>query len=307
MWTRSRFLNEYVPGLFTVALDAYMTQRDMNLWDKLCTVRESLKKKEEDSIRSRLGRLVKKGEGAPVDYDTGIEGPKQSWINDVWALGVRITEEAIDDNLYHLKAGGNADELKEIFEDLGFSLAENPEILAAQFFNSATATTYHKTRFSTALAATTQYRLDGSTFSNLLTATDLTYSTFWTALIAAENQLDHRQHIVKRKVKAIWHPPQLEKNVTEILKSTDRPDTANRAVNAYGKSGRNIADHNWGHMSNASQWVLQTEGRGIICFMRRKTRFAREREFQTGDMMMKGDQRLSMEIADERDFMFSQP
>ena len=268
MWTRSRFLNEYVPGLFTVALDAFITQRNKNKWDQLFTVKDSMKKREQDSIRSRLGRPVKKGEGAPVGYDVQIEGPLQTWVPDVWALGVRITEEAIDDNLYHLRAGGNADELKEIFEDLGFSLADNPEIMAAQFFNSATATTYHKTRFATAFASATQYRLDGSTYSNLLTPTDLTYSTFWAALIAAENQYDHRQNRIIKKVKGLWHPPQLEKNAVEILKSTDRPDTANRAINAYAKSGRSVTDHSWAYMTNANAWVLQMEGRGLISFWR---------------------------------------
>lgn len=307
MWTRSRFLNEYVPGLFTVALDAFITEKHRNLWDTLFTVKDSKKKKETDSIRSRLGKPIIKGEGAPVNYDVEIEGPTRDWLPNVYALAVRITEEAIDDNLYHLNAGGNADELSEIFEDLGYSMADNPEILAAQFFNSATATTYHQTRFATAFAATTQYRLDGSTYSNLLTPTDLTYQTFWAALIQAENQYDHRQNRIQKKVKALWHPPQLERNATEILKSTDRPDTANRAINAYVKSGRSIADHSWAYMTNASAWVLQCEGRGLISFWNRKTRFAREREFQTGDMMCKADQRFSMEIADERDFLFNIP
>jgi len=47
--------------------------------------------------------------------------------------------------------------------------------------------------------------------------------------------------------------------------------------------------------------------RGIIFFWRRKTRFAREKEFQTGDMMAKSDQRFSAEIADERDFLINVP
>jgi hypothetical protein len=307
MWTRSRFLNEYVPGLFTVALDSFINKRNTLKWDTLFTVKDSMKAKEEDSIRSGLGVPVRKGEGAPITNDVQIEGPKQTWVPTVYALGVRITEEAIEDNLYHLRAGGSADELQEIFADLGDALAENPETLAAQFFNSATATTYHTTRFNTAFAAATQYRLDGSIYSNLATATDLTYSTFWAALIAAENQYDHRSKRIQKKVKGLWHPPQLEKAATEILKSSDRPDTANRAINAYAKSGRNITDQNWAYMTDADMWLLQTEGRGLISFWNRKTRFAREKEFQTGDMMCKGDQRFSMEIADERDFYFNVP
>lgn len=307
MWTRGRFLNEYVPGLFTVALDSYMNQRAESKYEALCNVRNSLKKKEEDSIRSGLGYPYRKGEGAGVQYDVEIEGLKQAWVHDVWALAVRITEESIDDNLYHLRAGGNADELKDIFEDLGQSMALNVDVKVATLFNYATATTYHTTRNSKAFAATDHPRLNGSTFSNLATSTDLTYSTFWANLVAAENQYDNRQLRIRKKVKNLWIPPQMERQATEVLKSTDRPDTANRAINAYARSGRNIQIQSWNEMTDTDMWVLQTEGRGIIFFWARKTRFAREREFQTGDMMCKADQRFSVEIADERDFYFNVP
>jgi len=307
MWTRGRFLNEYVPGLFTVALDSYINQRAASMYDKLCNIKTSMKKKEEDSIRSGLGYPLVKGEGAPVNYDVEIEGPKQTWVHNVYALAVRITEESIDDNLYHLRAGGNADELKDIFEDLGQSMALNVEKEVARLFNSATATTYHTDRDALAFASTVHKRLDGSTYSNLSTATDLTYSTFWANLVAAENQYDHRQLRIKKKVKSLWVPPQLEKNAIEILKSSDRPDTANRATNAYAKSGRSITPMVWNEMTDDNMWVLQTEGRGVILFWARKTRFAREREFQTGDLMMKSDQRFSVEIADSRDFFFNVP
>jgi hypothetical protein len=53
--------------------------------------------------------------------------------------------------------------------------------------------------------------------------------------------------------------------------------------------------------------VLQMDGTGIIFFWRRKTRFAREKEFQTGDLMCKSDQRFSAEIEDPRLFYFNIP
>jgi hypothetical protein len=231
-----------------------------------------------------------------------IGGAKQAWIHDVYALAVRITEEAIEDNLYELNGGGNAEDLSDIFKDLGESMEENIEVELARFFNSSTATTYHSTRDSVAFASASHSRLDGSTFSNKSTATDLTYTTFWAALIAAENQYNHRQQRIKKTVKNLWVPPQLEQKALEILKSTDRPDTANRAINAYAGSGRSIKIKAWPYMTDADMWVLQLEGRGIVFFWRRKTRFAREKDFQTGDWMAKADQRFSAEIADERDF-----
>lgn len=300
MWTRARFNHEYVPGLFTVAIDAYRTKRADAMGLKMAAVKSSKKKKEEDTIRSGLGLPTLKGEGAAVDYDTQIGGPKQSYIHDVYAIATRISEEAIDDNLYELSGGGTGD-LKELFQDLGDSLAENIEVKLARFLNSGTATTYHTTRFSKALFATDHSRLDGSTFSNKSTQTDLTYSTFWTAVVAAENQYNHRQHRIVKKVNSLWVPPQLEQKAVEILRSSERPDTANRAVSAIAASGRNrIQLKVWPHLTDTDAWYLQLDGDGIIFFWRRKTRFAREKDFQTGDMMVKGDQRFSAEIHDER-------
>ena len=55
MWTRGRFANEYVPGLFAIAVDSYEKKRAMSMWDQLVTVGNSKKAKEEDAIRSGLG------------------------------------------------------------------------------------------------------------------------------------------------------------------------------------------------------------------------------------------------------------
>jgi len=306
MWTRGRFNEEYLPGLFMVAVDSYEKKRASSMWKDLCTVKTSAKSKEEDVLRSGLSTLRQKGEGASITYDTQIAGPKQTWAHLVRALGVRITEEAIEDNLYELRGGGEGN-LKELFYDLGEAAEETIESEIAKFFNSGTATTYHDTRFSKALIASDHTRLDGTSYSNYSTSSDLTYTTFWAAVVAAENQYNHRQHRITHKVTKLWVPPDLERKGLEILKSTDRPDTANRAANAFIKSGRSVQLMVWPHMTDTDMWVLQKEGRGIVFFWRRKTRFARDKDFQTGDIMVKVDQRWSAEIADEQCFYGNVP
>lgn len=302
MYTRARFNEEYVPGLFAVAIESYKQKRAESMAGSMCTKKSSSKKKEENVERSGLGYPVIKGEGAPVTYDTQIAGPKQTWVPNVYALAVRITEEAIDDNLYELSAGGSGDELKEIVKDLSEAMAENEEMLMARFLVNGTATTYHAARDALALFSTVHVRLDGTTYSNYATNADLTYTSFWSAVVAAENQLSHTQYRLTKKVKNLWIPPQMERQALEILKSTDRPDVANRATNAMKASGRKIGLKVWPHLTDTDAWYLQLDGTGVIKFNVRKTRFARERDFQTGDMMVKGDQRWSAEIDDSRDW-----
>jgi hypothetical protein len=67
-------------------------------------------------------------------------------------------------------------------------------------------------------------------------------------------------------------------------------------------SGRNIDIGVWSYLTDADAWYLQLDGDGIIYYWRRKTRFARDNDFQTGDLMIKGDQRFSAEINDPQCF-----
>jgi hypothetical protein len=278
-------------------LDAYHTGRAKAKWPKICTRKKSTKAKEENIIQSDLGLPSVKGDGAAVTFDDPIAGPPQTWVHTVYALAVSMNEETVEDNLYQMgKGGGGGSQFPELFKALGNSMQENEETLMADFFNYGAATTYHTTRDGKALFATDHPRLDGSTFSNKATTADLTYTAFWANIIAAENQYDHRQKRIKKKVTHLWVPAQYEKKAREVMFSVDQPDTSNRAISAYNQSGRKIALEVWPYMTDADSFIYQLDGEGITHFTRRKTRFAQEGDFLTGDMMVKADQRWSAEI-----------
>lgn len=306
MITRSTFNKEYLDGYFALAVDNYVAAPKM--FDQVCVVRNSRKKKEEKIYRSTLGNLVEKSEGEGISYDTPIGNRSKTWIPKVWALGVRITEEAIDDNLYEFGNGGNGgQDIAELFTELGRSAAETPELEVAKLFNFGTATTYHTGNDSLAFFVTNHTRLDGSTYSNKLTGTDLTYTSFWSAVVSAENQYDHRQKRLTWKVRNLWVPPQLERQGREVLYSPDRPDTANRAINAMKQSGRNIGLKVWSYLTDTDGWFLELENNDIIFFWRRKTRFGKESDFETGDVKAKVDQRFSVEFGDPRPWFANIP
>lgn len=301
MITRSTFNAEYIPGYFALAVDTFRAAE--KVYDKICVVKDSRKKKEDKIYRSGVGLLAEKAEAEAIGYDTPIGNLSKSWVHKVWALGIRISEEAIEDNLYEFGQGGNAGaDIKELFTDLGRSAAETPELEVAKVFNYCTATTYHSTNEATATAfmSASHARLDGSTYSNRATSADLTYSSFWSAVVAAENQYDHRQKRLGFKVKNLVVPPQLERQAREVLFSADRPDTANRAVNAMVQSGRKIGLIVWAYLTDTDGWFLQLENNDLIFFWRRRTRFGKESDFETGDVKSKVDQRFSVEVGDPR-------
>ena len=172
MWTRAKFNKAIVPGLFAYMIDTYDKARAASMWKSMCDTKKSKKAYEENTLRSGLGYPVIKGEGAKITYDTQIEGASQKWVHDVYALAVRITEEAIEDNLYELNNGSDGGEIKEIAHDLGEAMAENKELLMARFLVNGTATTYHTTRDGKALFADDHPYLDGNTFDNKATTAD---------------------------------------------------------------------------------------------------------------------------------------
>jgi hypothetical protein len=156
--------------------DAYQTRRAESMWADMVATKTSEKAYEEDGVRSGLALPQVQGEGAGITYDVQIGGGKQKGVHKAYALGVRITEEAIEDNLYELGRGGGED-LKEMSKDLGIAMEENLEVYMARFLVSGTAATYHVVREATTypLFYATHLRLDGSTYSNVSTETDLTY------------------------------------------------------------------------------------------------------------------------------------
>lgn len=294
---RSTFVHDYLPGLFAVAVDSYnMFNAEEKRFDVIAHVKSSKKDREEKAYRSTLGFLIAKPEGTAVTYDSIIGGPKKTWAHDEYALGTRCTENAIEDNLY--------ESFTDFFKDLGTSAAEQPEVMLARMFNNLTATTYHTAADGLALASASHTRLDGSTYSNYSTAwADLTYTAFWAIAILLENQYDHRQKRVRMKLKGLVHPPQLNRQAIETLKSTDRPDTTNRAVSAIAKKyGTSIQDIDWAYLTDTDAWHLKGDNHDVIWFWRVRPQFSKEPDFDTGDVRCKVRLRGSVEEGDPRGY-----
>jgi len=310
IWTRSTFIHSYVPGLVGVAVDTHdMFNATKKVHDRICKTATSKRQQEEKAYRSTLGFLQRKPEGKGVTYDVQIGGPKKTWVHEVYGLGVQITEEAIFFNLYELNGGGVGNPaLTEMFQDLGYSAAEHPEVQLARMFNNASATTYHTAADGLALASASHVRFDNSTYGNLATSSDLTYSTFWTNVILLENQYDHRQKRVRMDLDAIIYPPQLTRKAIEIFRSSDRPDTANRAVSAIAKKyGTSVPLVEFPYMTDTDMWVLKGKQHDLTMYKVWNTRFARDGDFETGNVKIKVVRMDSLEMGDPRGFYWNIP
>ena len=288
---RTRFNNLYVPGLFAVASENF--KRHTPTWKEVFTVRSSTKAYEEAATMSGLGYLGAKTEGGTMPYDARIQGHVKRWNHKTFALAVRITEEAIEDDLYG--------QMKMIAKDLGVSAAATMHLLAIRMLMNATATTYHATGDGLALCVSNHVRLDGSTWSNVGTAAAPTTASVEAAVKNFEAIVDHRGKNYDQKAKAIICGPTHEFTMSKILESVMVAENANNANNTL-KTRRSLSLKIEPEISDG-RWFVQGDKDpdvGLIHFDRKKPVVQRHGDPDTGDSIFSISYRASDECNDPR-------
>ena len=294
---RSDFNKSVVPGLFDFMSTSYKPRSEEKVSYQLLTggaPRESRRAYEENAYWGALGLLPTKPEGAPISYDNPVQGPTKRWTHKTYGLGVRITEELIEDCLYP----EIPTEMKQLTSELGKSSRETIEILIWDMVNNGTATTNHTDGLGNALFSTGKQLLRGGTWSNLLSpASDLSATSLQASLDTFENTRDDAGKIQVIKANKIFVNPSNAWKAKELLNSAYDPESGNNSVNAI--KDRNLQLISSAFFTDTDGFLLMAEpaneGQGIIAFMRRPVTFAQDGDFNTGDAMFKGTFRFSVE------------
>ncbi len=289
--SRGNFNRYYVPGLFAVAKDEY--KRYPDIWKSYLSVRKSDKAYEESGYISGFGHMYQKPEGTAVKYDARLQGPVKRWVHDTWALGVRMTQEALEDCLYDI--------MTRAMKDLGKTSAATRHFLAARMLVMGDTTTYHTDGYGSAIFANNHVHLDGSTWSNLAAAAAPTETTLGAAIEDFEQIRNERNIPYIYQVKKVICGPSLEFRFTKLLESTYEPDTANNAVNAVIKRRRlelvidpYITDDNWYLCGDMDTDI------GMIWFDRIAPQVSRHGDADTGDVKFIVRGRWSLECNNPR-------
>lgn len=277
---RSNFNKLYVPGLFMVAIDSY--KRYSEDWKQFILAKNTQKAYEEIAYMSGLGKMAKKPEGTGIGYDARIQGGSKKFVVDTWALGLRITDEAIEDDLYGKMAGG--------MKELGVSAAETINCQAYDGFNSGAATL--TSADGQYIFDTDHVKLDGTTYSNDYTASSLSLDSLQDDVAAYEALTDHRGKYINRVGGVQWvlANPALEWKLAEIFNSIMNPETANNAINALKKARPGLKFFTTPYItSTTARYYIgeKDEARGMVWFSRKAPTFAREGDFETGDVRFK--------------------
>ena len=233
-----------------------------------------------------------------------MQGPTKRWTHKTYGLGVRITEELIEDSLYP----DTPTEFKEFSEHLGSSARETIEILVHDMINNGTVSTNHTDGLGNAIFSTGKQRLRGGTWDNLLSpASDLSATALQAALDTFENTRDDSGKIQIIKAKKIFVAPANSWKAKELLNSAYDPESANNSVNTLKE--RNLQLVVSPYLTDTDAFTLMAEppssNGGIICYMRRPVTFAQDGDFETGDAMFKVTFRFSIECNKPNNFFYS--
>ena len=282
---RSLFSKSIVPGLFSFMSSSFREREPF--WNKVTTVKKSKRAYEESAYFAGLGLVPEKPEGEGIAYDDFIQGPTKRWVHDTHALGVRITEEMIEDALYP----DIPTQMSDMTKELGRSSRETIEVTIHDAYNGTTKTAGD----GNAIFYNTHTRLGGGTWSNLLTpAADLAASSLRQAIQNFENTTDDREKQQVLRPKILMVAPAGEWTARELLNSTYDPESANNAVNPL--QTRNLQLVVNPYLTDSDAWFLLGEKNPIITFVRRKVRFAKDGDFETGDAKFKVSYRISCEV-----------
>ena len=286
---RATFSKSVVPGLFAFMNSALA--RRAKFYDQITKVKSSKKAYEESAYFAGLGLFTEKPEGEQISYDSFVQGPTKRWVPKTYGLGVRFTEEFVEDSLYP----DVPTEFGDMSKELGNVAAETMEVLVHDIFNSGTVTTTHTAGDGLAVFSTVHKSLNGSTWSNRSAADGaLAAATLRQAFLDFENTLSDRGIQQVQKPKTLLVPPALEFTARELLNSTYTPEDANNSINALQSRGLTLLVDPF--LTSSTAWFLIGDENPIITFMRRAPKFAQDGDFETGDAKFKGTFRMSCEV-----------
>ena len=260
---------------------------------------------EEDQLMTGTGWAVVKGEGQRITFDRMREGWTARYDHATIALGLRITEEAMEDNLY-FKFGAKGG------RSLARSLRLTQDVRAINVLNNAVSTS-HLGGDGKPLLATDHplSGLAGGSYANTLaTQMDISEAALEELLILCRYAVDDRGLAINLTPKRLIASASLTFELTRLLKSQGRVGTGDNDTNALKAQGM-FQDEPalLRHLTDEDFWGFTTTGHdgGLIHYTRRGIQQKDNADFDTGDYEMKVSCRDSAGWTDPRGFYGCSP
>lgn len=262
----------------------------------LYEVQSSQKAYEQDVQVTGFGLAPIKGQGAPIQYDSEMQGFVTTYAHIAYALGYIVTKEELDDNLYKevstRRAKANA-----------FSINQTVENVAAFLYNNAFVNTYFTTGDGQPLISASHVNASGGTFSNMLTpGADLSEAALEDICIQIMQATSDRGLLISVMPESLHIAPQEWFNANRILKSVLQAHTGNNAINVLKATNAFPKGIKVNHYFTApSAWFVRTNiPNGMTMFWRKKPEFDQDNDFDTKNAKAATYMRFSVGCTDPR-------
>lgn len=284
--------------LLSVGLDEVLFKKYKEInptYTQIFDIRSSDRKYEKITGFSGFGSLVNKLEGEVVSYDDPYQGYDTTFTHLTYGLAFRVTMEMQQDDLY--------DVIKRMPASLAETVQRYKDTAAASILNDAfldTASDFMSGMDGKVLCATDHPLAGGGTYANTITAADLSVTSLEEALYTMRLTVGDRNELIDLQPKYLVIPPQFERVAYELLKSSGRPDTTNRADNWLNTQGLQVIV--WNRLSDADTWFLLSEKsrHNLIFYNRMELETDSDRDFNTKDHVYSVITRFSIGWADWR-------
>lgn len=245
------FLQNMLPAIDEVVMTKYSQYPDE--FKEIFRMETSGRSIEQTTEITGFGQFGVVPEGATTVYDEAFPAFNKTYVHAQYGLGFKVTKVAMDDDKFGVT--------RKLATELGRSAKETKEVVAAAVFNNGFTTANGPDGKS--LFATDHPLINGQTQTNRASAaSDPDVTSIQLALTDMRNTVDHRGKKLRIPPKKAIFPPALEFVGAELLGGSDRPDTANRAINAFKRrSGMPSFDSwvVWDYLTDPHAWFIQGE------------------------------------------------
>jgi phage major head subunit gpT-like protein len=255
MFIRTLFPDLYLQSMLPAIDEVVMTKYSQfpDEFSEVYRMESSSRSIEQTTEVTGFGQMAVIPEGQDTRYDEALPGFNKTYVHAQYGLGFRVTKVSMDDDKFGV--------VKKLATELGRSAKETKEVVAANMFNTGFTTSLGPDGVS--LFNTAHPLIGGGTQSNRLSyATDPDVTSIQLILTLMRQTVDHRGKKLRIPPKKGIFPANLEFIAAELLGGTDRPDTANRAINAFKRrSGMPSFDSwmVWDYLTDPDAWMIQAD------------------------------------------------
>lgn len=285
---RGAFSKLLAPGYRKIVFETYKEKPIEGT--SLVNMNTSKRAYEEDFPIAGFGTLQQKAEGAGIAYQDALQGAAKRYSWTTYALGFRITQEMVEDDLYGIMGNRMA-------KALGRSARNNAEVVMHAPFNNAFSTSYNGFVSGEALCSASHALLRGGTASNTASA-DFALASYQAAIENFHNLVDESGMPMMITPKLLVHTVSDQWIVSQTLKSQFLPSSPNNDINPVYNQG--IMPHLSHYLTDADSWFLLGDTHDVNYFERRPATFSNSDDFETGDAKYKVTRRNGSGFGDWR-------